>query len=238
MAIERSDFLLFMFKLFNNMYDAYITVSNYIIKLYESLYNTISGINSQWVFLSSYNIPIPFTHINNVNTNDIIWKYNQLDNKLEYNSNTTQKIKIPWLSSKIVAIHNFSSIKSEYSLDNFIESLTINTIPINAPSLYLLITLWSINNKIWFTREYTVQLHIIDEMGDEQIYSLDNVLTSIERNKLIIKTMAPDTTATDTTASDTTASDVNDNKEYSNSFDSESAENIPDTVNIIHSGEQ
>jgi hypothetical protein len=53
-------------------------------------------------------------------------------------------------------------------------------------------------------------------MGDEQIYSLDNVLTSIERNKLIIKTMAPDTTVTDTTASDTTASDVNDNKEYSN----------------------
>jgi hypothetical protein len=217
-----------MFKLFNNMYDAYITVSNYIIKLYESLYNTISGINSKWVFLSSYNTPIPFMHINNINTNDIIWKYNQLDNKLEYNSNTTQKIKIPWLSSKIVAIHNFSSIKTEYSLDNFIESLTINTIPINAPSLYLLITLWSINNKIWFTREYTVQLHIIDEMGDEQVYSLDNVLTSIERNKLIIKTMAPDTSNT---------TDIN-NKEYSNSFDSESAENIPDTVNIIHSGEQ
>jgi hypothetical protein len=231
MAIERSDFLLFMFKLFNNIYDTYITVSDYTLKIYDSLYNTISGINSQWVFLSSYNIPIPFTHINNVNTNDIIWKYNQLDNKLEYNSNTTQKIKIPWLSSKIVAFHNFSSIKTEYSLDNFIESLNINTIPINAPSLYLLITLWSINNKIWFTREYTVQLHIIDEMGDEQIYSLDNVLTSIERNKLIIKTMTSDSSD----SSDT--SDIN-NKEYSNRFDSESAENIPDTVNIIHSGEQ
>jgi hypothetical protein len=40
--------------------------------------------------------------------------------------------------------------------------------------------------------------------------------------------MVPDTT---------NATDIN-NKEYSNSFDSESAENIPDTVNIIHSGEQ
>lgn len=225
MPIERSDFLLFMFKLFNNIYDTYITVSDYTLKIYDSLYNTISGINSQWVFLSSYNIPIPFTHINNNNTNDVIWKYNQLNNKLEYNCNSTNKIKIPWLSSKIIATHNFSSIKSEYSLDNFIESLIISTIPINAPSLYLLITIWSINTKIWFTREYTVQLHIIDEMGDEQIYPIDNSLTSVERNKLVIKMITSD------------ASDINYNKEQSNSFDSESIENIPDTTRIIYSSE-
>lgn len=213
MPVERSDFLLFMFKLFNNMYDSYITVSNYLIKLYDSIYNTATGLNSQWLFLSSYNIPIPLTHINNFNNQDIIWKYNQNSNSLDYNCNTTTNIKIPWLSAKIVSTHNFTSIKSEYPIDTFIESLKINTIPINAPSLYLIITLWSINNKIWFTREHNVQLCIIDDMGDEQIYSLNDnsISTSIERNKLIIKSIKDDYSV----------------------YSSESAENISDTTQII-----
>lgn len=219
MPVERSDFLLFMFKSLNIIYDSYIITSNYLIKLYDSVYNTVTGLNSQWVFLSSYNIPIPLTHINNFNNQDIIWKYDQHNNSLDYNCNTKNKIKIPWLSAKIVSTHNFSSIKSEYPIDTFIESLKINTISINAPSLYFIITLWSINNKIWFTREYNVQLYIIDDMGDEQIYSLNDssISTSIERNKLIINCINED--------------------EYVNEYSSESADDIADTTRIITSSE-
>ncbi len=223
MPVERSDFLLFMFKLFNNIYDTYITISDYTLKLYDSVYNTVTGLNSKWVFLSSYNIPIPLMHTSN-NLSDIIWNYDELNNTLQYNCNTTNNIKIPWLSSKIVAIHNISRIKQEYPIDTFIEKLKINTIPINAPSLYLIITLWSIKNKIWFTCEYSVNLHIIDEMGDEQEYSLDddNIYTTINRNKLFIthKVITPS------------------NNEYTDDFDSESADNIPDTMQIIESSSE
>ncbi len=223
MPVERSDFLLFMFKLFNNIYDTYVTVSDYTLKLYDSVYNTVTGLNSKWVFLSSYNIPIPLMHTSN-NLSDIIWNYDELNNTLQYNCNTTNNIKIPWLSSKIVAVHNISRIKQEYSIDSFIETLKINTIPINAPSLYLIITLWSIKNKTWFTREYSVKLYIIDEMGDEQEYSLDNdnIYTTINRNKLFIthKVITPS------------------NNEYTNDVESESANSIPDTMQIIESSSE
>ncbi len=184
--MTRSDFLLFIIQTFNYLYDLYMHISKWSIKIYNSLYDTVTGLNGKWAFISSYYTPIPITSIDKHYSPNIAWVYNESDNSLTYNSVGNKLIKIPWLSTKIVSINKHSLAKREYNLDSFIENLQISTIPISAPSLYLIIMAWSINSRVWFTDEESLYLHIIDEMGDDQIFGINapHIVTNIVRNKL------------------------------------------------------
>ncbi len=190
--MTRSEFLLFIIQAFNYLYDLYMQISKWSTKIYNSLYDTVTGLNGKWAFVSSYYTPIPITSIDKHYSPNITWFYNESDNSLTYNSVGNKLIKIPWLSTKIVSINKHSSVKREYNLDSFIESLQINTIPISAPSLYLIIMTWSINSRVWFTDEESLCLHIIDEMGEDQIFRINDhhIVTNIVRNKLSVHEIA------------------------------------------------
>jgi hypothetical protein len=157
--------------------------SNEICQFFYYLFVYFS--KDKWFIIPGHTYPIA---VNNV-VNDYnqhfrinLWKYDAYKNQLAYHAGPLHDpvtcYKFTWLSAKISAVEDGKFVM-EYELDDFISNLRIYNDTDNDNDVYAIMTLhtfllaWSCKNKIWFSDFALVSLHIIDEMGEEQIIFLD-----------------------------------------------------------------
>ena len=165
----------------------YITDSTqYISREIYGFFSYILGYFSKdkWFILPGHTYPIAANSVVNdydpyFRTN--IWKYDANKNRLEYHHTPLREpvksYKLSWLSAKI---NNVGSYAVDYELDNFISTMCIYTDNV-MPRMQMLLTAWSIKNKIWFSQFSVTTIHIIDEFGEDRYIYLDKdeVLTDL-----------------------------------------------------------
>jgi hypothetical protein len=181
MSSLKNDIIYFCLVAFNYISDTYIYYTNKINEIYE-LYNNQN--RGKFIYIENDQSIIPLDYITNIDINNN-WIYNSNENKLSY-SNSTNKIKIKWLSVEL--IHKEAS--EVINLDKFFETFEIYTEQNNTPPILLLLYCIYIYNKKWFSANDTISLNIIDDMGSDyhiditSIIFLENVLNISSNNEL------------------------------------------------------
>lgn len=159
-----------------------LTLWNYIVHIYKKTTTLFSnfishisdffcGHHDTWLFMAGHTIPISLNNINN--TIPTTWIYDNNINKLSVCiDNSSINCKLSWLSAKLRIIDEDGS--AEYNIDNFIENLVVSTTDNIAPTLYMIYMCWCIHTKHWFSLHNTVEFHIIDDMGEDVILSIED----------------------------------------------------------------
>ncbi len=187
-----------MMTLWNYLIDFYNSTSEMIQNTYYYLKDYVYGYHDTWLFISGHTIPISLNNVYKLR--DIDWVYDNFDNTLTYidnnNDDTDNKdydnevnCRLSWLSAKI-NITNSDNINDtlQYDIDDFIEKLSVHTRVDNPPSLYIIFMCWCAYTKYWFKLDDIVEFNVIDDMGDENIFTFDkhNKSFNIKRKKLYI----------------------------------------------------
>jgi hypothetical protein len=174
----------------NYIFEMYQTTKRKCIGMYHHIKDYINGHHDMWIFIPGHSFPISLNNLNN--TADINWVY---DNSLNLftlcsKTETDKYYKFSWLSAKIKVIDSTDSNEiSEYDIDSFIESFAVNTKENIIPTLYLVFMCWCAHTKHWFKMDDRVEFHIIDDMGQDVVYNLDdhNNLLTVKLNKLCVE---------------------------------------------------
>lgn len=181
MSSTKNDFIYFLIIIFNYLSDIF---TYYTQKIHEliNLYNEEN--RGKWIFLYDYNpVILPLDIAKNINI-DNKWIYDSNNNKL-INSNSTNKIKIKWLSVELIRNinknieHNFTEV---LNLDRFFETFELYTKQSDCPSLDFIIYCICIKFKIWFVPDDSVKLVIIDDMGNDIHIDIKNNIYDLSIN--------------------------------------------------------
>ncbi len=181
-----------------------LTLWNYIRDttnaLYEKCFNFfyyikdyLHGHHDTWLFIPGHTVPVSLSNLYNmVHVN---WIYDNFDKSLTLGGvdNIDTHSTFSWLSAKIRVIH-FDNPDSayDYDIDDFLQNFTVHTKQNIAPSLYEVFLCWCTHTKHWFKTNDIIEFHIIDDMADEIIVSLDDVTRSltIRNNKIFVHTIS------------------------------------------------
>lgn len=172
MTSIKNDVLYFFLVLFNYITDLFIYYNEKIKELVE-IYN--EDTRGKWVFLTNNPDILPLSAITNLDINNK-WIYDSKINKLSY-SNSTNKIKIKWLSVELINNITTNSEKTTtevINLDKYFETLEIYSDISVCPSLTQLLYCICIKHKIWFLSNNTISLVIIDDMGNDIYLDIQN----------------------------------------------------------------
>ncbi len=147
------------------------------------------GHHDTWLFIPGHTVPLSLSNLYNmVHVN---WIYDNFDNILTIGGveNIDTNCSFSWLSAKIRVIH-FDNPDSayDYDIDDFLQKFRVRTKHDIAPSLYEVFLCWCTYTKHWFKTNDIIEFHIIDDMADEIVLSLDDVTKSlaIRNNKLYV----------------------------------------------------
>lgn len=184
-----------------------IMIWNYIRELYyvsiyrcTNMYNYIQdyfyGHHDTWFFMSGYSLPMSLSNLNN--SVEVDWIFNNHDSELSlFGTSQNVTCKLSWLSAKIRIVDSDDKSKYlEYSIDDFIEQFKLVTDGNYVPTLYIMFMCWCIHTKHWFKIDDTIEFHIIDDNGEEQIlnFAEHNESLEIKHSKIyvIVHTDEPD----------------------------------------------
>lgn len=166
MTSTKNDLLYFFLVVFNYITDLF-TYYNIKLKEFVEIYNQEN--RGKWIFLPNNNPELlPLDTVSNINTNNN-WIYDSNQNKLSY-SNSTNKIKINWLSVELIkntTVISEQPIKEVINLDKFFENFELYSDPSNCPPLMYIVYCICIKHKVWFLPEDNIRLVIIDDMGND-----------------------------------------------------------------------
>jgi hypothetical protein len=96
-----------------------------------------------------------------------------------------------WLSAKIRVIHFDKPDEAyDYDIDDFLSKFRVHTNSDISPSLYEVFLCWCTHTKHWFKTNDIIEFHIIDDIADDIVISLDDTerFLAIRNNKLYIET--------------------------------------------------
>ena len=179
-------------KCWNNIYDAYHTCKDNINSFFRHVMHYFKKDYTHWYIMSDHMFPLSYMMINNKNVLNDIWIYDSKLNILYYDvisdisHNTSHNVshniyKLTWLSAKICIQYS----QEEYNIDEFIYNLRIASDDV--PTLRTLLTAWCIQNMTWFYPLSSVSFYIIDEFGDENVYSINMYDNNIIKDKKSLK---------------------------------------------------
>ena len=155
---------------------------------YDHIRDYYYGHHDMWLFIPGHTAPISLNNLyNNTQSN---WIYDNYDNSLSICASEATELsryKFSWLSAKI-RIFSAENKGFEYNIDDFIENFTLVTFDNIVPSLYMVYMCWCASTKHWFNADHFVEIHIIDNMGEEHILNIEdhNESLCIKHNKISI----------------------------------------------------
>jgi len=133
---------------------------------YAYLVAYLANTHRQWIFIPGHSLPLTRSSIQN--EVGYLWSYSSSENALTYKECTTP-YSFSWLSAKLV-IRSHEHI--EYSLDEFIQTFRLATKPARMPTLTMLFMAWCAYTQQWYATDSSVEFHIIDDGGNEQVLVL------------------------------------------------------------------
>ena len=171
---------------YNLITDATNFVVNHSKNAYMYVNDYMNGRHDMWFFFGDNVGPIQGTFVSHEMSGKYLkWLYNTNENSLTFCENVRNESDdsserdvtrfIPWLSAQIV------SGRKRYDIDNFLANFRFICPENIYPSPKLIISCWSIQNKIWFVPSQEITLEIIDSNGDTHMTSVFT-RNSIERD--------------------------------------------------------
>ena len=191
MANWNTYFLVKMLTLWNYLTVLGTTIKNKCQNIYYYLKDYFHGHHDMWLFVPGHTIPLSLSNLNNMV--HINWLYDNFDNTLALSTDNKDgdwvHCNFSWLSAKIqVTAPEKPTEMIEYEIDDFIEKFTVYTKSDVSPSLYMVFMCWCAHSKHWFKMDDNIQFCIIDHMGEEFCFNINDNNNSIciKRNKLYI----------------------------------------------------
>jgi hypothetical protein len=191
MASWKTELLVKMLTLYNYLSLLFNKTKDKVTDFYYYIKDYIYGHHDMWLFIPGHTFPLSLSNLNNMI--HVNWIYDNFDNSLTFGTNGNVLVhhcKLSWLSAKIRIITDSDSVHAlEYEIDDFIEKFTFHTIDNVVPSLYMIFLCWCAYTKHWFKANDTVQFHIINDMGDDIVLTIEEHNNSlvIKHNKLCLK---------------------------------------------------
>lgn len=186
MASWQTFFLVKMMTLWNILTAIYSNVSERTINFFNYLKDYFHGHHDRWLFVPGHTFPLSLANLSN--SIYVSWIYDNSDTSLSLCTDDSPKhCKFSWLSAKIkVKYHEEPPV--EFVIDNFLEHFTVNTVEDITPSLYTIFMCWCAHTKHWFKLDDDIEIHIIDDMGEEHVLTLHEHDESliIRRNKIYL----------------------------------------------------
>lgn len=154
-----------------------------ITDLFYYLKDYYHGYHDTWLFIHGHSLPISLNHF--YNNNHVTWIYHNSSTTLEHSSDDNRKkyYKMSWLSANI-HIHESNII--EYNMDSFLESFLVKTSSNHLPTLSTIFNAWCAHTKHWFRPHSTIEFHIINHLGEDQIINLNNNVLECKNDKLYV----------------------------------------------------
>jgi hypothetical protein len=191
MASWKTSLLVQMLTLYNYLSQLFTTTKEKVTDFYYYIKDYFYGHHDMWLFIPGHTFPLSLSNLNNMIY--VNWIYDNFDNSLTFSTNENilaQHCKLSWLSAKIRIITDSNSEQAlEYDIDDFIEKFTVRTINNVIPSLYMIFLCWCAYTKHWFKANDTIQFHIINDMGEDIVLTIEEHNNSlvIKHNKLCLK---------------------------------------------------
>jgi hypothetical protein len=190
MATWRVFFIVKLMTIWNSLCEFYNNTTEKCQNFYYYIRDYIYGHHDMWLFIPGHSFPLSMSNLNNMI--HVNWIYDNYDNTLTLGTTEDADLincKFSWLSAKIRIYHTESENEGvEYIIDDFIEKFSVHTLENRVPTLYMIFMCWCASTKHWFKPHDRVEFHIIDDMGEEQILSIDdhNESLTIRRNKIYV----------------------------------------------------
>jgi hypothetical protein len=149
------------------------------------------GHHDTWLFIPGHTAPLSLSNLYNmVHAN---WIYNNFDTTLTLGGvqDCNMHASFSWLSAKIRVIHFDKPDEAyDYDIDDFLSKFHVHTTSDISPSFYEVFLCWCTHSKHWFKTNDIIEFHIIDDMADEVVISLDDTerFLVIRNKKLYIET--------------------------------------------------
>ena len=203
MASFKTTVLVYLLLLWNYISTVVSTVSKNVSDFYYYVRDYFHGYNDTWLFVPGHTTPMPISNIfNDINHN---WVYDNqrrtlyfVDNvvtnaSVPMNATNTREFKLSWLSTRlrITSTSNIDKLFT-YDIDDFINDLTIVTLPENIPTLSQIFMCWCAYSRNWFNMSDNVDFIVFDESGEEVTIALkeyNNNILRAKRNKLYAHTI-------------------------------------------------
>jgi hypothetical protein len=188
MASWQTIFLVKMMTLWNYLTALYTSLSQRCSNFYNYIKDYAHGHHDMWLFVPGHTFPLSLANLSN--SISVNWIYDNYDNSLSLATDDSVQInhyRFSWLSAKIQVKHS-NGPRFQYEIDNFIENFVVHTVHDVPPSLYIVFMCWCAHTKHWFRANDVIEFHIIDDMAEERILTLDGYDEAfiIKRNKIYL----------------------------------------------------
>lgn len=178
-----------------------MTFWNWITALFDSVIDKTESIyyymkdyfyghHDTWLFIPGHTFPLSLSNL--YNTIHVNWIYDNYTNTLKLTkevNDETLLCRFSWLSANIVIGDPLKPDGvDQYNIDDFIEKFTVETKGNITPTLYMVFMCWCAYTKHWFRPDHNVEFHVINDMGEEVVLTIDDHNNSlvIKRNKIYV----------------------------------------------------
>lgn len=191
MASFKTLLLVKLLTLWNYLWETAQQTWNKTINFVYYITDYFHGHHDKWVFIPGHTVPLSLNNLYNMV--HINWIYDNSDVSLTLGSTQEHEIcaGVSWLSAKIRVIHFDKSDEAyDYDIDDFLSKFRIHTTSDIIPTFYEVFLCWCTHTKHWFKTNDIIEFHIIDDMADEVVISLDDTRynLTIRNNKLYATT--------------------------------------------------
>lgn len=127
--------------------------------------------HSTWYLIPGHSFPLSSLHVKHIENYVFLkecWQYHERNHTLSHNIINDWK-RVPWLSAKLSVSTESENI--EYGMDEFLDVFRFE----GSPTLSLVFLSWCIHAKQWFSPFSIVSIHVINEMGEDVIFTLDTM---------------------------------------------------------------
>jgi hypothetical protein len=182
-------FLVKMMTFWNYLSALYKNTLKKYITFYFHITDYTLGYHDTWLFIPGHTFPLSLANLSNMIR--VNWVYDNSDTSLiklsTTDSGTIDQYKFSWLSAKII-VKCDEDDPIEYIIDEFLEKFIVHTAKDAVPSLYLVFMCWCAHTRHWFKINDRVEFHIIDDMAEEHMITLDDSddVLIIKRNKVYL----------------------------------------------------
>ena len=191
MASFKTLLLVKLLTLWNYLWETVQQIWNKTVNFFYYITDYFHGHHDKWVFIPGHTVPLSLNNLYNMV--HINWIYDNSDVSLTLGSTQEHEIcaGFSWLSTKIRVIHFDKPDEAyDYDIDDFLSKFRIHTTSDITPTFYEVFLCWCTHTKHWFKTNDIIEFHIIDDMADEIVISLDDTTRNltIRNNKLYATT--------------------------------------------------
>jgi hypothetical protein len=193
MASFKTQLLVKLLTLWNYLRETAQSAWNKAVNFFYYMTDYFHGHHDTWLFIPGHTVPLSLNNLYNmVHVN---WIYDNFDTTLTLGGVQGKEhdthASFSWLSAKIRVIHFDKPDEAyDYDIDDFLSKFRVHTTSDIAPTFYEVFLCWCTYSKHWFKTNDIIEFHIIDDMADEVVISLDDTsrILAIRNKKLYIET--------------------------------------------------